>query len=90
MQQVDAFAMQVRRQTQARVDEIKADIAAYIEQDTDLLNDGVPVSIALLDMALDRFIDLHGDHDAHELIASAFRRAVQRSKATTPGLLHKG
>jgi hypothetical protein len=79
--QVDAFAAKVRRQTEARVDEIKAAIAAYIEVDTDLLNDGVPVSIALLDIALDRFIDLHGEQDAHHLIQSAFRRAVQRSKA---------
>jgi hypothetical protein len=79
--QVDAFAAKVRKQIEARVGEIKADLTAYIEQDTDLLNDGVPVSIALLDMALDRFIDLHGEQDAHQFIDSALAKAVQRSKA---------
>ena len=78
--QVDAFAAKVRKQIVVRVGEIKADLAAYIEIDTDLLNDGVPVSVALLEMALERFIDLHGEQDARELIESAFAKCVQRSK----------
>jgi hypothetical protein len=76
----DASVAKLRRKIIARVDEIKADLAAYIELDTDVLNDNVEVSIALLDMALDRYIDLHGAQDARDLVESAFRRAVEKAK----------
>ena len=76
----DASVAKLRRKIIARVDEIKADLAEYIELDTDVLNDNVEVSIALLDMALDRYIDLHGAQDARDLVESAFRRAVEKAK----------
>jgi hypothetical protein len=78
--QADASVAKLRQQINARADEIKADLAAYIERETDPVNDNTEVSIALLDMALDRFIDLHGEQDAHHLIESAFKRAVGRMK----------
>jgi hypothetical protein len=78
--QADVSVAKLRQQIDARVDDIKADLAAYIDRETDLFNDGAEVSIALLDMACDRFIDLHGEQDAHFLIESAFRRAVGRIK----------
>jgi hypothetical protein len=76
----DASVAKLRRKIIARVDEIKADLAAYIESDTDVPNDDAVVSIALLEVALDRYIDLHGAPDARDLVESAFRRAVEKSK----------
>jgi hypothetical protein len=32
-------------------------------------------------MAIDRYIDLHGEQDARHLIESSIRRAVEKSKA---------
>jgi hypothetical protein len=78
--QLDASVAKLRKQIAARVDEIKTDLAASIERNTDL-NDGAEVSIALLEMALDRYIDLHGEQDARHLIDSSFRRAAQKWKA---------
>jgi hypothetical protein len=81
----DASVAKLRRKIKARVDEIKAALAAYIESDTNPLTDDVEVSIALLDMALDRYIDLHGEQDARQLIESAFCRAVGKMKTQMPG-----
>jgi hypothetical protein len=80
--QLDASAAKLKKKIRARVDEIKADIAAYIERDTDAVNDGAEVSIALLEMAIDRYIDLHGERDARHLIESSFRRAVEKVEVT--------
>lgn len=76
----DASVAKLRKKIEVRVEEIKAGLAAYIELDTDILTDHSEVSIALLDMALDRYIDLHGAQDARDLVESAFRRAVERAK----------
>jgi|HubBroStandDraft_4_1064222.scaffolds.fasta_scaffold495396_1 hypothetical protein len=78
--QVDESVAKLRKQMEARVDEIKADFAACIEEDTDLLNEGAEVSIALLEMAVDRYIDLHGEKEVRHLIESSFRRAIAKSK----------
>ena len=79
--QLDASAAKLKRKIQARVDEIKADLATHIEQHTDAFNDAAEVSIALLEMALDRYINLHGEQDARRLIESCIRRTVEKSKA---------
>ena len=77
---LDTSVAKLRKKIAARVDEIKADLAAYIKHNTDVFNDGAEVSIAFLEMALDRYIDLHGEKDARHLIESSFRRAVEKSK----------
>jgi hypothetical protein len=64
----------------ARADEIKAELSARIEANMDSVNEGTVVSIALLEMAIHRYIDLHGEQDAHFLIESAFRRALDGLK----------
>jgi hypothetical protein len=78
--QLDASVKKLRRQIEVRVEQIKRELAVYIQQETHPLKEGVEVSIALLDMALDRYVDLHGEKDARDLIESAFRRAVEKSK----------
>jgi hypothetical protein len=37
---------------------------------------------ALLELAFERFIDLHGEKDALELIGSRFRRTAKKTKPT--------
>lgn len=78
--QLDASRAKLKKKIEARVGEIKADLAAYIAQETDLFNDGAPVSIALLEMAIDRYISLHGEQDARHLIESTIRKVIEKSK----------
>ena len=48
---------------------------------TNILNDfSIPASIALLETAIDRYLDLHGEEDAHDLIERAFRRVVNERR----------
>ena len=48
----------------------------WIEENTRRANDAA-VSIAMLETAFDRYIDLHGATDAFELIESTFRRRAE-------------
>lgn len=66
---------------QAAVLEIKENLASYLERKTDMFSDRELVSIALLDMALDRYIGLHGEKDARHLIELAIRRSAARCRA---------
>jgi hypothetical protein len=67
----------LRARQSAEVDRLKQSLAAWIEGNTQLAND-VAVSIAMLETAFDRYIDLHGATDAFELIESAFRRRAEK------------
>ncbi len=42
--------------------------------------DYTSMSVALLELAFERYLDLHGEEDAHDLIERAFRRVVKERR----------
>jgi hypothetical protein len=69
----------IKRGVQAKVAEIKRDLAQWLDQ-TRQPSESAPVSIALLETACDRNLDTHDEQDARDLIERAFRRVVQRRR----------
>ncbi|WP_263351329.1 hypothetical protein [Acidicapsa acidisoli] len=78
---IDVSVAKLRKQIRASAEKIKASILAHIERETDPVNQNAEVSMALLDLALDRYVELHGEPDARRLVDSAFKRAVARWKS---------
>jgi hypothetical protein len=66
----------------AHISMAKTDLAAWIDEHYPEPNDNVVIMNALLELALERFIDLHGEKDALELIRSRFRRTAKKTKPT--------
>jgi hypothetical protein len=58
---------------------IKRGLAHWID-DTTTSADHTPVSIALLEAAIERHLDIHDEAGAREFIDKTFRRAVQRRR----------
>jgi hypothetical protein len=71
----------VKRGVDARVGEIRRALAHWIA-DITTPADHTPVSIALLETAIDRYLDTHDEPDARDFVERAFRRAVQRRRGT--------
>ena len=71
----------LRTRMKKRVVQIKEDLAACIDEHTDPSEEFL-VSVALLEMAVDRFIETHGPEDALEIIDTACRRAGLQVKPT--------
>lgn len=69
----------IKRGVDARVGEIKRALAHWIA-DITTPADHTPVSIALLETAIDRYLDTHDEQDARDFVERAFRRAVQRRR----------
>jgi hypothetical protein len=69
----------IKRGVEARVREIKRHLAQWLG-DIPIPADHTPVSIALLETACDRYLDIHDEQDARDLIERAFHRAVQRRR----------
>jgi hypothetical protein len=69
----------IKRGVEARVGEIKRDLAHWLD-DITTPADHTPVSIALLETAIDRHLDIHDEADARDLIERNLRRAVQRRR----------
>jgi hypothetical protein len=69
----------VKRGVEARVAEIKRGLAHWLD-DTTSSADHTSVSIALLETAIDRCLDIHDEADAHDLIDRAFRRVVKERR----------
>jgi hypothetical protein len=68
-----------KRGMQARVAEIKRGLGQWLDQNMSIA-DHVAASAALLDLAIDRYLDLHDEEDARDLIERSFHRAVQRRR----------
>jgi hypothetical protein len=77
MQDNDSIQMRMKK----RIVQIKGDLAACIDEHTDPSEEFL-VSVALLEMAVDRFIEAHGQKDALEIIDTACCRAGLQVKPT--------
>ena len=71
----------VRTRMKKRVVQIKEALAACIDEHTHPSEEFL-VSVALLEMAVDRFIETHGQDDTLEIIEIACRRAGLQVKPT--------
>ena len=68
-----------KRGYQARVVAIKRDLVQWLAQNTSFADHG-EASKALLELAFERYLDIHDEEDARDFIERAFRRAVQRRR----------
>ena len=66
----------IREGLNAEVERLREGLGEWIEENTHRAND-TAISIAMLETAFDRYIDLLGATDAFELIESAFRRRAE-------------
>jgi uncharacterized protein HemY len=69
----------VKRGVEARAGEIKRGLAHWL-CDTTTSADHTPVSIALLETAIDRYLDTHDEQNARDLIERQLRRAMQKRR----------
>jgi hypothetical protein len=76
---VTGDAKKLRAAVKRRVEEIAADLGTWLDLRTDV--DRGALSIALLEVAIDRYIELHGETEARELIEKSFRIVAERRKA---------
>ena len=67
----------LRERLTAEVEGLRESLAVWIEENTQRAIDAA-ISIAMLETAFDRYIELLGENDAFELIQSAFRRRGTR------------
>jgi hypothetical protein len=66
----------------AQISKVKADLEMWIDEHYPDHSLNVVVMNALLELAFERFIDLHGVKDALELIESRFRRTAKITRPT--------
>jgi hypothetical protein len=70
----------IKRGVEARAAEIKRGLVQWLDE-TASPADNTPVSIALLELAFDRYLAIHDDPaDAFDLIQAVFRRAVRKRR----------
>ena len=67
----------LRERMTAEVEGLRESLAVWIEENTQHPIDAA-VSIAMLETAFDRYIDLLGATDAFELVEACFRRRVEK------------
>jgi hypothetical protein len=73
----------LRERMTAEVEGLRESLAVWIEENTQHPIDAA-VSIALLETAFDRYIDLLGATDAFELVEACLRRSVKSHPIATP------
>jgi hypothetical protein len=67
-----------RERQKVEVERLTQSLAAWIDSEDGNAAYYTVASIAMLETALDRYIDLHGVTDALEFIESAFRRRAEK------------
>jgi hypothetical protein len=72
---LDAKVEKYREQSAVRVPEIKSALTNWLEP-SDTIADSVCVTNALLELALDRHVEVH-DANGFDLIEAAYRRALK-------------
>jgi hypothetical protein len=75
---LDAKVEKFRARSAVRVAEIKSALMNWLEP-SDTIADSVCITNALLDLALDRHVEVH-DANGFDLIEAAYRRALKRSR----------
>lgn len=81
--ELEAKVAAFRRRAAARIAEIKRDLQRHIDETTHPVGDYVAVSTALLEMACERYLELHEDAvEAEDFIQTVFRRVVKRRNGT--------
>jgi hypothetical protein len=68
-----------KRGFQARVVAIKRGLLQWLDQNTSLADHG-EASKALLELAIERYLDIHDEEDTRDFIDRAFRREVQKRR----------
>jgi hypothetical protein len=68
-----------KERAQAHTDAVKRQLAQWIEKTTHPA-DYVSVSMALLELGIERRLGLHDEEDARDLTEQTFRRVVQRRR----------
>jgi hypothetical protein len=68
-----------RRGMQARVAAIKRGLVQWLDENTSSA-DHVEASKALLELAIERYLDLHDEEDTRDFIERAYRRAVRKRR----------
>jgi len=71
------YVAMLRERMIPEVEGLRESLALWIGENTHLANDAV-VSIAMLETAFDRYIDLLGATDAFELVEACFRRRAEK------------
>jgi hypothetical protein len=75
----DAKIAAFRRRSDARIAAIKRDLQRHLDKITHPVGDNVVVMNALLEMACERYLELHEDPvEAEDFILRGFRRVVKR------------
>jgi hypothetical protein len=69
-----------KQRVPTKVDALKRDLATWLDQTS--VADTALVSRALLETAFDRYIDLHDEDDARDLINRAFDRVARSRRGT--------
>jgi hypothetical protein len=68
-----------KQRMQAHIDAIKRHISHYIERTTSPADDTC-VTTALLELGIERRLDLHDEEDARDLTERTFRRVVKERR----------
>jgi hypothetical protein len=68
----------IKKRVMAETAKVKAELDVWIGQNTHPAQ-GVAVMYALLELGIEKMLDLHGDEDAREFVDAAFNRAVRRN-----------
>lgn len=76
----EADIRKYKQRMATKVDALKRDLATWLDQTS--AADTVLVSRALLETAFDRYIDLHDEDDARDLINRAFDRVARSRRGT--------
>lgn len=75
---LDAKVEKYRERSPARVADIKGSLINWLEP-SDTIADSVCITNALLDVALDRHVEVH-DANGFDLIEAAYQRALKRRR----------
>jgi hypothetical protein len=70
----------IKRGIEARVKGIRRDLETWLDEVHEPA-DSTPVSLALLETAIDRYLDFYEPPEAFEMIEAVFRRVVRQRKS---------
>jgi hypothetical protein len=72
----------IRKGLNTEVERLRESLGEWIKENTHRAND-TAISIAMLETAFDRYVELLGESDAFDLIQSAFRRRAEMFRCSS-------